>query len=113
RALSNALKSAEQAKSAKGGANITNDEAIRMAAAQELAEHREKRPWMPRLVLDDATPEVAVQHMSQQGGTIAVMSAEASFLSNIAGQYSERPKFDVLLKGYSGESLQTDRIGRE
>jgi replicative DNA helicase len=115
RALVNSLRSAEQAasKATPDGAKVTDEDAIRMAAVRDLMVHRNNRPVLPRLVLDDATPEVAVQHMSQQGGTIAVMSAEAAFLSNIAGQYSDRPKFDVLLKGFSGESLQTDRIGRE
>ena len=73
-------------------------------------------PASPRLLLDDVTPESLVLHLHHQGGRIAVASAEGGGLIGLAGgRYSQdgRAFYDGLLKGYSGDHLCQDRIGRE
>jgi hypothetical protein len=84
-----------------------------MAALDELEKHKLTMPVVPRIFVDDATPESVKSLMAQQGGPIAVMSAESSFLSNIAGRYSQAPNLDVLLNGHAGDAIRVDRKGRE
>ena len=87
--------------------------AVRMAAAEELETHRERRPRVARIVADDATPQAATSLLAEQGGAIAIMSAESAFLANTAGgRYADAPNLDVLLAGHAGDSITVDRKGR-
>lgn len=69
-------------------------------------------PEMPRILLDDATPEalvgVLVAHQA-----CAVMSAEGGLFDTLAGRYSDGvANLDGVLKAWSGESIYIDRRGR-
>ena len=70
-------------------------------------------PVKPRLLADDATPEVIASLLAEQGGRLAVMSAEGGIFDIIAGRYSGTPNMEVFLKGQAGDRLQVDRRGRE
>ena len=72
-------------------------------------------PAVPRLFLDDATPEYVVQALAQQKGRIGIVSEEAgSLFAVMAGRYSHgESNLDVYLKGYDGGQLRVGRIGRE
>lgn len=71
-------------------------------------------PTYTRLLVDDATPEALGQLMAQHDGKIAHLEAEAALLDNISGRYSHgKPNLDVLLKGYSVETIRIDRRGSE
>lgn len=110
RVLEKQLASAENAVGKpREGESIQDAEAIRMAAVEELHQHQAKRPVLTRVITDDATPEAVKSMMAEQGGAIAVVSAESAFLSNIAGRYSNSPDLDVLLKGHAGDSIVVDR----
>lgn len=66
-----------------------------------------------RLVADDVTPERLAGLLAEQGGRMAVMSAEGGIFDIIAGKYTEKGgTMDVFLKGHSGDGLRVDRIGR-
>ena len=65
------------------------------------------------LTLDDVTSESIAAKMSEQGGCIAIVSSEGGMVDIISGLYSKSVNIDVYLKGYSGDSLKVDRIGRE
>ena len=65
------------------------------------------------LTLDDVTSESIATKMSEQGGCIAIVSSEGGMVDIISGLYSKNVNIDVYLKGYSGDSLKVDRIGRE
>jgi hypothetical protein len=70
-------------------------------------------PSRPRLLADDATPEVVASLLSEQGGRLAVMSAEGGIFDIIAGRYSGSPNMEVFLKAHSGDRLRIDRRTRE
>ena len=68
-----------------------------------------------RLILTDTTPEALSRAMAQNGGRMAVVSSEGQFFNILAGSYSGSgaANLDVVLKGYSGEPVRVERIGRE
>ncbi len=78
----------------------------------EMNGMEEVRPY--ELILTDATPEALTRTMAQNGGRMAVVSAEGVFFSTLAGGYSSSgvANVDVVLKGYSGEPVKVERIGR-
>ena len=68
-----------------------------------------------KLILTDTTPEALSRAMAQNGGRMAVVSSEGQFFNILAGSYSSSgaANLDVVLKGYSGEPVRVERIGRE
>lgn len=70
-------------------------------------------PVMPRLTADDVVPEQAATIMADQGGRLAILSAEGTFFSVIMGRYtSGAPNLELVLKGHAGDRVQVDRRGR-
>jgi replicative DNA helicase len=70
-------------------------------------------PAVPRIIADDITPEAAGTVLAEQGGRLAIISAEGGIFDIIAGRYSGNvPNMDVWLKGHSGDPLKVDRKGR-
>ncbi|MEU1875756.1 YfjI family protein [Streptosporangium sp. NPDC020072] len=69
-------------------------------------------PVEPRLVSDDATPETATTLLAEQGGRLAVLSAEGGIFATLAGRYSGTPNLDLFLKGHAGDLLIVDRRDR-
>ena len=70
-------------------------------------------PVLPRLVADDITPEAAASLLSEQGGRLAVLSAEGGIFATMAGRYSAgTPNLEVFLKAHAGDLLRVDRKGR-
>ena len=69
-------------------------------------------PAEPRLFADDVTPEQLSTMLADQGGTMAVLSAESEIFAVIAGRYSGTPNLNVFLKGHAGDSIRIDRKGR-
>jgi replicative DNA helicase len=80
-------------------------------AAAQLAEAMTV-PVMPKLAADDITPEAAASLLAEQGGRLAVLSAEGGCFSTLSGRYSAAPNLEVFLKGHSGDMLRVDRKGR-
>jgi hypothetical protein len=71
-------------------------------------------PPVPRLIADDITPEAAATLLAEQGGRLAILSAEGGIFDIIAGRYSGNvPNMDLWLKGHSGDMLRVDRKNRE
>ena len=68
-------------------------------------------PAIPRLFVDDVTPEALASILAEQGG-LAVLSAESEIFSVIAGRYSGTPNMNVFLKGHAGDAMRVDRRGR-
>jgi replicative DNA helicase len=109
-----ASKAAEQAVAAAGKAKANEaaallDRAVNAAAmAEEISV-----PTLPRLIADDLTTEAAASLLAEQGGRLAVLSAEGGIFSTLAGRYSGGvPSFEVFLKGHAGDLLRVDRKGR-
>jgi replicative DNA helicase len=104
-------------KAAVQASGLDNGEARDMALANAIAAAQLAEaitvPVMPRIVADDITPEAAASLLAEQGGRLAVLSAEGGIFSILAGRYSGGvPSLEVFLKGHSGDLLRVDRRGR-
>lgn len=104
-----AQQAAAAAAKAKADADRLMAEAIGAAQMAEAI----TVPTLPRLVADDVTTEAAASLLADQGGRLAVLSAEGGIFTILAGRYSGGvPSLDVFLKGHAGDLLLVDRKGR-
>lgn len=102
-------KEGENATSDKGEADL-RAEIGRLAA--ELA--RFEIPAARTLIMDDVTPERLALAMKEQGGRIALWSAEGSIFEIMSGRYNRgMPNLEVFLQGHAGDALKVDRLNRE
>lgn len=81
-------------------------------AATEAEQARSDMKYPYRLLVDDATQERLTDLMAQQGGSIAVVSAEGGVFDMMAGRYDKSVNVDIYLKGHSADPITVDRIGR-
>ncbi len=102
-------KSDQEKQQAEQAKQKAEQDAVEMARAAEEIEV----PVVPRLVADDVTPEAAASLLADQGGRLAIMSAEGGPFVSLAGRYSREPNLEVLLKGWSGDMVRVDRKGRD
>ena len=84
---------AEQAKAqaAKATDPGKRDEASAEAVAAAIAAEAITVPGLPRLIVDDATPEVFYGLMAANGGRMAIISDEGGIFDTLAGRYSGAP----------------------
>ena len=62
--------------------------------------------------LSDITTEKLTSVLAGNDGRAAILSTEGGIFDTLAGAYSKTVNIDVMLKGYSGDSIRVDRIGR-
>lgn len=71
-------------------------------------------PPAGRLLVDDATTEALGQTLADNGGAIAVVSAEGGLFDRIAGMYNDgTANLDLYLEAWSGGRYIVDRIKRD
>lgn len=71
-------------------------------------------PTLPKVYLNDVTPESLAAAMAEQDGCIAIISDEGGITETLAGLYSSgRANYDVVLKGYDGGRVRLRRKDRE
>ena len=92
---------------AKGKAN--EDDMADIAA--KIAEFQEEQPL--QLYVDDITTEKLVSVIAANRGKAALISSEGGIFDTLAGIYTNNVNIDVMLKGYSGDPIRVDRIGRD
>lgn len=80
-------------------------------ASDALADHEEVVE--PRLIADDATPEALEELLGRQNGAISILSTEGDVFDLMTGRYGDRANLGVYLKGWSGDSVKVDRVGRD
>lgn len=68
---------------------------------------------LPRLMVDDITPEKLQDLLGAQEGRLALVSTEGGLFDMMTGKYSERSNLDVYLKAWSGDTIRVDRMTRE
>ena len=70
-------------------------------------------PTAPRLLADDATPEVLGTLLSRHG-QLAIFAAEAALIDNLIGRYDGKgsPNLHLVCHAYSGEPTRIDRRNR-
>ncbi|MGI8403650.1 MAG: DUF3987 domain-containing protein, partial [Thermomicrobiales bacterium] len=115
RALQKRLTAAENAEGRPGkDGKITNPEALRVNALNDLEKHRQNKPLIPDLYGDDATSEAIKERMAEHGGAYGSLSAESALLAILGkGRYSHgEPNFDVILNGHPGDSVKISRVGK-
>lgn len=78
--------------------------------AEEIADYKEMKPL--KLYVDDITTEKLTSVLAANDGRAAILSTEGGIFDTLAGAYSRTVNIDVMLKGYSGDSIRVDRIGR-
>jgi len=80
--------------------------------ARELADLPE--PVDLQLIADDATPETVKTLLAEQGGRLALLSAEGTIFELMAGRYSQKggPNLEVYLHGHAGDAIRVNRRGR-
>lgn len=104
-----ALLKAEQAASKAG----EDEHAQVIEEAKTIRRSMPEVPALPRLLVDDISPEQLAVLLSENNGRIALMSAEGGVFDIMAGRYSNGvANLDVYLKGHSGDAIRVDRIGR-
>ncbi len=90
---------------------MKGDDAEVRRLSHEIADFVDVQPV--ELILSDATTEAMAARMAQNGGRLAIVSAEGGVLNILAGMYSQSGvNLDVILHGYSGEPISSARIGR-
>ncbi len=78
-----------------------------------LEEELPEVPVLPRLFVDDCTPERLASLMAEQEERMAVLSDEGGVFDLLAGRYSKGvPNLDLWLKGHSGSPVRVDRADR-
>lgn len=109
-----AVKNAERARAAASSAEgPAKDQASADAVSAAAFAEAIAVPAVPRIVADDVTPEAAATLLTEQGGRLAIISAEGGIFDIIAGRYSNIPSMDLWLKGHSGDQIRVDRKGRD
>jgi len=104
--LERRLKSLEE-QASKGKAEMPE---VRKAS-EELSRFKMKK--LLRLFYDDVTTEKLASVLSENDGCAAVLSPEGGIFDMLKGMYTRYVNLDVFLKGYSGDPIRVDRIGRE
>ncbi|MER7172628.1 YfjI family protein [Streptomyces mesophilus] len=108
-----AREAADKAAAKAAGADADKREQL-VSDAVGLAQTAESLtvPVEPLLLADDSTSETVTSLISEQGGRLAVMSAEGGIFDIIAGRYSGAPNMEVFLKGHAGDRLRVNRQTR-
>ena len=102
-----------RAKAAKEDEAAEKEELKRLLDKAVLKLSRNQLLHSPVLVVDDCSPEKLANLLAQQGGRLALLSAEGDIFELMSGRYSMgQPNFGVFLKGHSGDTLRVDRINR-
>lgn len=85
-AVAEAERRAKQATAARD--RLDREEALASAAEASVEAEQLVVPPVPRLIADDVTTEAAASLLAEQGGRLAVLSAEGGIFSTLAGRYS-------------------------
>lgn len=80
---------------------------------KELSDLEKNPVKQVQILFDDVTPESLSLVLAQNSERAAIISAEGGVFGALAGRYSDKPNMDLFLKGYSGESYSTTRVGRK
>lgn len=67
-----------------------------------------------QMIADDATPETVKTLLAEQGGRLALLSAEGTVFELMGGRYSQNggPNLEVYLHGHAGDPIVVNRRGR-
>ena len=70
-------------------------------------------PILPRMLVDDWTPEALAEVMAASGESLGMLEAEGGALDTLSGRYSNgMPNIDLFLKAFGAEPVIVDRKGK-
>ena len=98
-------------KALEKGDNITKCKEDVIAAKEELEAFQEIYPF--QLLTDDSTQEKLVDTLEKHNSSITIQSTEGGVFTTMAGKYKHGLDIDVYLKGFSGDAITVERIGRK
>lgn len=88
------------------------DENTAISILKDIAKLEELHPYS--LIMSEGTTEALLDLMAKNDDRIAVVSAEGAIFGILMGMYSTSGvNLDVILQGYSGEPVNTARVGRQ
>ncbi len=68
-------------------------------------------PPVPRVIIDDATPEAVATLLKAHSERLAIMSTEADLFDMVLGDGRRKPNINIYLKAWSGDTMTRDRKG--
>jgi hypothetical protein len=96
----------------KKAARAADSTALKIQIA-ELEDSLPTVPVLPRLWVQDVTPEQLAVIMAEHGERIALLSDEGGVFDLLAGRYTKgAPNLDVFLQAHSDASIRIDRGSR-
>lgn len=106
-------KAIEKARAKAANAKDADARKQAMRDVHDMEKELPEVPSLPRLLVDDCTPEAMAEVMAGNGESIGMLEAEGGALDTLAGRYSSGvPNLDLVLKSYSGEPVAVDRKNR-
>ena len=88
------------------------DLAAALSAKAALRAAEEEYPPLPRLLMDDVTPEAVVSLLHRYNERMAITSTEADLFDMLLkGRTGQRQNMNVFLKAWSGDAMSVDRKG--
>lgn len=88
------------------------DDSDLFAALALVAEAEADVPPLPRILIDDVTPEAVAGLLAAHGQRMAITSTEADLFDMLLkGKPGQRQNMNIFLKAWSGDSFRRDRKG--
>jgi len=104
---------ARSADAAAKGSAAERPGLLLLAQADAETLEASKVPVKPQLIAGNATVETIASMLAEQGGRLAILSAESEIFSIMAGRYSGgQAAIDVFLYGHAGDEMRTNRKSR-
>lgn len=101
---------ATKARVAKGKASL--DDLSKLTARRRQLEDNPER--LMCLFIQDCTPEELERLLADNGETMSIICDEGGIMETLTGgRYKDGVNLECLLNGYTGGSVQTNRVGRK
>lgn len=107
-------KAIDKARTKAAGAKTAEERKTAARAIHEMELELPEVPPLPRMLVDDVTPEALAAVMAGSGESIGMLEAEGGALDTFSGRYSNSvPNVDLILKAFGAEPVVIDRKGKE
>jgi putative DNA primase/helicase len=107
-------KAIEKARGKAAGAKTSEERKTASREVWEMERELPEIPPLPRLLVDDITPEALAAIMASSGESLGMLEAEGGALDTFSGRYSNSiPNIDLLLKAFGAERTVVDRKGKD
>ena len=99
-------------KIAKGRGNVSRDDLSKLTERRRQLEQTPERPLC--LFVQDCTPEELERLLSDNGETMSITCDEGGIMETLTGgRYKDGVNLECLLNGFTGGTVQANRVGRK